>query len=90
MIRFQGIKLLLLWLFVLLSGLFLYFSSLVLYCNCQYLGFTIDIILSTIFILEAIDNVNQIPSYFYQIIHNRYDNEDEIAPILIYNDTKEK
>ena len=88
MIRFQGIKLLLLWLFVLLSGLFLYFSSLVLYCNGQNLGFIIDIILSTIFILESIDNVNQIPSYFYQIIHNRYEHEDEIAHILIYNEKK--
>lgn len=77
MIRFIGIAFILLWLLMLICGIFLYLCSLILYCDGQYIGCTIDSILSIIFILDFIDNINQIPLSFYYIIHNHWKADKE-------------
>ena len=84
MIRFLSSILILLSLTQLFGGLFLYLSALVLYCTGQYVGFTIWIVLSTIVLLNFIDDAGQIPNYFYQIVHNQYKHEDyDDVPLMI-------
>lgn len=91
MIRFVSITLLLLWIILLVGGVYLYLSALVLYCIGNYVGFAISIVFSIIYILQFIDNTSQLPDYFYQIIHNHSKYEDDRdVPLMIYNDKKEK
>lgn len=91
MIRLTAITIILLWILLLLAGLFLYVSALVLCCEGQYLGFTISIVLSILYILNFIDGSYQIPSYLYQIIHNywKYEDDDDV-PLMIWKDKSEK
>lgn len=87
MIRFIAIIGILLWSLLLLAGSFLYVNALVLGCEGQYFWSTFSFVLSIAYILEFIDDANQIPSYFYQIIHNHWKHEDyEVAPLMIWKE----
>lgn len=90
MIRFIGIVFISLWILELIGIPIIYLCALVFYCNGQYLGFTIDIILSLIMASEVIDNVNQIPNYFYYIKHNRWMCDKPVVPLMIWKDNKDK
>lgn len=90
MLRFISITLILVWLMLLAGGVYLYLSALVLYCTGKYVGFAICIVSSIIYILQFIEGANQLPDYFYQILHNHSKYEDDrVIPIMIYKDKKE-
>lgn len=76
MARFIGITFILLWLLLLIGSIFLSSCAVVSYCNGQYLEFAIDSILSILSFRNVIKEVNQLPTYFYYIIHNHWKHED--------------
>lgn len=88
MIRFIGITFILLWLLLLIGSIFLSSCAVVSYCNGQYLGFAIDSILSILSFRNVIKEVNQFPTYFYYIIHNRYEH-DSWQEMMVYNGRKQ-
>lgn len=88
MIRFIGITFILLWVLLLVGSIFLSSCAVVSYCNGQYLEFAIDSILSILSFSNVIKEVNQFPTYFYYIIHNRYVH-DSWREMIVYNRRKQ-
>lgn len=90
MLRFISAALILHWIILVIGSSFLYLSALVLYCTGQYVGFAICIVSSIIYTLEFIDNAYQIPHYFYMMIHNHSEPQDDyVVPVMIYKDKKD-
>lgn len=90
MLRFISAVLILLWIGLLFGGLYLYLSALVLYCTGEYVGFAICTVFSIIYILTFIEDANQIPHYFYMMVHNHSEPQDDyVVPLMIYKDKKE-
>ena len=90
MLRFLSAVLILLWIILVIGSPFLYLSALVLYCTGQYVGSAICFVSSIIYTIEFIDNADQIPHYFYMMIHNHSEpKDDDIVPLMIYKDKKD-
>lgn len=89
MLRFLSIVLILLWIALFVAGGYLYLSALVLYCTGKYVGFAICIVSSLIYILTFIEDANQIPQYFYMLIHNHRESYEDDVPMMIYKDKKD-
>ncbi len=90
MLRFLSITLILLWIALFVAGGYLYLSALVSYCNGEYVDFAVEFVFSLIYILTFIEDAQQIPHYFYMMIHNHTEHyEDDYVPMMIYKDKKD-